>query len=324
MMTNEKDPSLLSSRRNRHSTLLIFSSNTSKHLIAGGIAGAVSRTVVSPLERLKILFQLQHSQHEIKFKGIIPSLIQIGREEGFRGYFKGNGTNVVRMIPYMAVQFTAYEEYKKRFHISQDFRKHDSFRRLLAGALAGLTSVIVTYPLDLIRTRLAAQGDGPSRKYRSILHAAVLICRQEGGFFGGALYRGIGPSLMGVAPYVGLNFMIYENLKGIVTRRYYSTSTNGTSELPVPVRLMCGGIAGAASQSVTYPLDVIRRRMQMKGTNSNFAYTSTANAFATIIRVEGYLGLYKGMLPNVIKVAPAIAVNFVAYEFAKKMIYRYS
>ena len=83
--------------------------------MAGGVAGAVSRTTVSPLERMKILYQLQTEtlKQERRFQGIIPSLVRIGREEGVRGYFKGNGTNVVRIIPYVAVQFAAYEEFKK-------------------------------------------------------------------------------------------------------------------------------------------------------------------------------------------------------------------
>lgn len=86
-----------------------------KHLAAGGVAGAVSRTAVSPLERMKILYQLQveAARGERKFQGILTSLRLIGREEGVKGYFKGNGTNVMRIVPYVAVQFAAYEEYKK-------------------------------------------------------------------------------------------------------------------------------------------------------------------------------------------------------------------
>ncbi len=103
-----------------------------KHLLSGGVAGAVSRTAVSPLERMKILYQVRvcvcklsiptynhmvqvqvERVAERQFKGIGASLAKIGREEGLRGYFKGNGTNVVRIFPYAAVQFAAYEEFKK-------------------------------------------------------------------------------------------------------------------------------------------------------------------------------------------------------------------
>lgn len=137
-----------------------------KHLVAGGIAGAVSRTSVSPFERLKILYQIQ-TENEInkkRFKGIVPSLVKIWKEEGFLGYYKGNGTNVLRIVPYMAVQFAAYEEYKKLLGISDG--EHSPIWRLCAGAMAGITSVTVTYPLDLVRTRLSAQLEGVNRKYK--------------------------------------------------------------------------------------------------------------------------------------------------------------
>jgi hypothetical protein len=82
-----------------------------KHLTAGGIAGAVSRTSVSPLERMKILFQVQ-GPGMASYQGIIPSFLKITREEGVRGYFKGNGTNIIRIVPYSAIQFASYERYK--------------------------------------------------------------------------------------------------------------------------------------------------------------------------------------------------------------------
>ncbi|KAK3755749.1 hypothetical protein QZH41_019982, partial [Actinostola sp. cb2023] len=236
-----------------------------KHFVAGGIAGAISRTSVSPFERLKILLQIQVS--DVKFKGIIPSLITIGKEEGILGYFKGNGTNVIRIIPYSAVQFTAYEEYKKLLNIPEHSSGQKPGRRLLAGAMAGVTSITATYPLDLVRTRLSAQGEGPNKKYRGIVHAFQTILKEEGGFMSGCLYRGLVPTTMGIAPYVGLNFTVYESLK------------------------------------VTYPLDVVRRRMQMKGIKKNeFAYNSTVHAFKSIVKKEGVRGLYKGILPNLIKV----------------------
>jgi hypothetical protein len=84
-----------------------------KHFLAGGIAGAISRTAVSPLERMKILFQLQGLGAVDRYRGIIATLGKILREEGIRGYFKGNGTNVIRIVPYSAIQFASYERYKK-------------------------------------------------------------------------------------------------------------------------------------------------------------------------------------------------------------------
>lgn len=112
------------------------------------------------------------------------------------------------------------------------------------------------------------------------------------------------------------------------------------SELPVRWKLGCGAIAGAVGQSgechmtspdhhmtrfvsiVTYPLDVLRRRMQMKGTmGEKFPYRSSPHAAVTIYRTEGVLGFYKGMLPNLLKVAPSIAIAFVTYEFVKAWLF---
>ncbi|XP_031565492.1 mitochondrial substrate carrier family protein V-like [Actinia tenebrosa] len=297
-----------------------------KHLVAGGVAGAVSRTCVSPFERLKILLQIQVT--DVKFRGIIPSLIKIGKEEGILGYFKGNGTNVIRIIPYCAVQFAAYEEYKKLLKIPEDHSKQTPGKRLVAGAMAGVTSITATYPLDLVRTRLSVQLDGTERKYRGIIHAFQTILKEEGGFFSGCLYKGLVPTALGIAPYVGLNFAVYETLKGVIFS--HLASAQGTRlkvikrdhKLPIQFRLLCGSVAGAISQSFTYPLDVVRRRMQMKGLKQHeFAYRSTLHAFVSIVQKEGVRGLYKGILPNLIKVAPAVGIQFVVYETVKSFMY---
>lgn len=81
--------------------------------IAGGMAGAVSRTVVSPLERLKILFQVQSVGREEYKMSIGKALGKMWREEGFRGFMAGNGTNCIRIVPYSAVQFGSYNFYKR-------------------------------------------------------------------------------------------------------------------------------------------------------------------------------------------------------------------
>jgi solute carrier family 25 phosphate transporter 23/24/25/41 len=80
---------------------------------AGGLAGAVSRTVVSPLERLKILFQVQSAGRNEYKLGVGRALAKMWREEGWRGFMRGNGTNCIRIVPYSAVQFGSYNFYKR-------------------------------------------------------------------------------------------------------------------------------------------------------------------------------------------------------------------
>jgi hypothetical protein len=99
--------------------LPLLSNNTTemqiKTLISGGVAGAVSRTVVAPFERIKILFQTQAqaSGSTLKYRGIYHTLITIYKEEGLVGYFKGNGINCLRIIPTSAIQFYSYEQFKR-------------------------------------------------------------------------------------------------------------------------------------------------------------------------------------------------------------------
>lgn len=279
-----------------------------KHLLAGGVAGAISRTCVSPLERLKILYQVQPTS-QIRYKGIVDSLRTILKEEGIMGYFKGNGTNVIRIFPYSAVQFAAYEQFASLMADPSNGNL-TPLTRLFSGSLAGLTSVTVTYPLDLIRTRLSVQS-AEEMKYKGIFDAVVIIVRQEGVV---ALFKGISATLMGVAPYVGLNFMCYESLKSFIKKNVQPD--------PSTVQLLsCGGAAGAIAQTVTYPFDVLRRKMQMQGFNSYHpVHGSTWACVKHTWQTQSIGGFYKGLIPNYLKVVPSIAITFVVYEKVKKMV----
>jgi len=225
------------------------------------------------------------------------------------GYFKGNGTNVVRIFPYSAVQFASYEWFAQLL-LPEGTNDLTPLLRLTAGALAGLTSVIITYPLDLVRTRLSVQTSN-ELKYKGIKDAFTLIYKQEGVL---ALYKGTNATLMGVAPYVGLNFMVYETLKAFL-------KTNVQSDPSTIQLLSCGGISGAMSQTITYPLDVMRRKMQMQGFSSNHPiYSSTLDCVKSIWKSRGVLGFYQGLVPNYLKVIPSISITFVVYENVKKWV----
>ncbi|KAI8582679.1 hypothetical protein K450DRAFT_170579 [Umbelopsis ramanniana AG] len=296
-----------------------FNADTIKHLIAGGVAGAVSRTAVSPMERMKILFQVQGPE-PAAYQGIVPTLTKMWREEGMMGFLRGNGTNVVRIIPYSATQFAAYEQFKTML-MEPGKTELDTARRLTAGALAGLVSVACTYPLDIVRTRLAVQSATLSgntstttnAKLPGIVPTMLQIYRNEGGVFG--LYRGLWPTLLGVAPYVALNFQCYEVLK----MHLLPSDREGPT---VARKLVCGALAGSIAQTVTYPLDVLRRRMQVTGMSSmQYKYRGTWDATKTMVRKEGFRGLYKGMIPNYLKVAPAISISFVTYEWCKEVLH---
>eukprot|EP01118_Nematostelium_gracile_P009769 TRINITY_DN32_c0_g1_i1.p1 TRINITY_DN32_c0_g1~~TRINITY_DN32_c0_g1_i1.p1 ORF type:complete len:299 (-),score=59.92 TRINITY_DN32_c0_g1_i1:92-988(-) len=274
-----------------------------KHLFAGGVAGAVSRTVVSPLERLKILFQVQPPK---EYTSIYGSLRKIYVEEGLMGYMKGNGTNVIRIVPYSAVQFAAYEQFANLIRGEND--DLTPVGRLIAGGLAGLTSVTATYPLDLVRTRLSCQSP-TEMKYKGIVDSFNVIYREEGPL---AFYKGINATLIGVAPYVGLNFMFYETLKSFVKKNIHPEPT--TVQL-----LSIGGISGAIAQTITYPCDVLRRKMQMQGFSADHPnFKNTLDCIKYTWKTQRIVGFYKGLIPNYLKVVPSISIAFVVYENVKK------
>ncbi|GAD98620.1 mitochondrial carrier protein, putative [Paecilomyces variotii No. 5] len=286
--------------------------------IGGGMAGAVSRTIVSPLERLKILYQVQSAGREEYRLSVWRALVKMGREEGWRGFMRGNGTNCIRIIPYSAVQFGSYNFYKK-FAEPSPGAELTPIRRLVCGGIAGITSVTITYPLDIVRTRLsiqsasfAALGKRAGEKLPGMFETMVLMYKKEGGFL--ALYRGIIPTVAGVAPYVGLNFMTYESV------RKYLTPEGDKN--PSPYRkLLAGAISGAVAQTCTYPFDVLRRRFQINTMSGmGYQYTSIWDAVRVIVAEEGLRGLYKGIVPNLLKVAPSMASSWLSFELTRDFL----
>ncbi|KAJ9223046.1 hypothetical protein DTO280E4_5644 [Paecilomyces variotii] len=286
--------------------------------IGGGVAGAVSRTIVSPLERLKILYQVQSAGREEYKLSVWRALVKMGREEGWRGFMRGNGTNCIRIIPYSAVQFGSYNFYKKFFEPSPG-AELTPIRRLVCGGIAGITSVTFTYPLDIVRTRLsiqsasfAALGKRSGEKLPGMFETMVRMYKMEGGFL--ALYRGIIPTVAGVAPYVGLNFMTYESV------REYLTPEGDKN--PSPYRkLLAGAISGAVAQTCTYPFDVLRRRFQINTMSGmGYQYSSIWDAVRLIVAEEGLRGLYKGIVPNLLKVAPSMASSWLSFELTRDFL----
>lgn len=297
--------------------------NTVGFMLCGAVSGTVSRTCAAPFERLKILFQVQdlgYARDSIdkdmirgkRYTGIVSGLLQIYKEDGIIGYFKGNGTNCFRVIPYTAAQFVSYEKFKKwMVQRSPDGHTLNTVDRLICGGLAGMTSVLVSYPLDVVRCRLSAQNN-TLKLYNGIFNCLKLTYQQEGIY---GLYRGLIPTLLGIAPYVALNFTTYEYLK---TTAMEFTQTN---ELGVITKLSLGAVSGTFAQTITYPLDVLRRRMQMQGVGGRTVeYTSLADGFKDIYAKYGIRGYYKGLLPNYLKVIPVVSINFVVYEHMKKFL----
>lgn len=298
-------------------TSILFEDSTIS-LIAGGLAGVVSRTTVSPFERIKILLQLQGSLPQTRYNtGVVNAIKQLYQEEGIKGLFRGNGLNCVRIFPYSAVQFAIFEYIKKHvFCVDKYHGQLSNGQRLFAGFVGAAASLLVTQPLDLVRIRLSVQTANLQnlhesrakdiRKPPGFYTLFKQIYKNEGGIYG--LYRGIIPSAYQVLPCVALNFAVYEQLKE------FQNNPNSTMWL---YKLVFGAISGAVSQTATYPFDLLRKRFQIMNMGKNemgFKYTSIWDGLKTIYLTEGPLGYYKGLTASLCKVIPSTAVSWLVYE----------
>ncbi|BES91909.1 carrier protein [Nesidiocoris tenuis] len=293
-----------------------------KSLVAGGVAGMCSKTAVAPLDRIKILFQAHNSHYS--HLGVFSGIRAVVSKESLIALYKGNGAQMVRVFPYAATQFTAFEVYSQIFKDLMGTHSHAA--KLLAGSSAGATAVLLTYPLDTIRARLAFQITG-GEMYTGIVHAATSIFKEEGGLKG--LYRGFVPTLCGMIPYAGLSFYCFEMFK-MLCMKYIpdwtcasSSRNTGGLVLLVPAKLVCGGLAGAFAQSLSYPMDVTRRRMQlaMMTPETHKFGLGMVQTLALIYKEHGVLkGLYRGMSINYLRAMPMVAVSFSTYELMKQAL----
>ena len=285
---------------------------------------------------------------------------------------RGNGASVLRIVPYAAIHFTAYESYRKGIiHLASQAsasKPVSPIIDLLAGSAAGASAVMITYPLDLVRTRLAYQsesGKHPSaesaassrasshasastsvssskpvlqrilpRSPTSTIRGVFAATLQQEGFLG--LYRGIGPTLAGILPYAGLKFYVYQSLK-----QYYwmqkqlddALKPSSHQKLPVPIMLSFGACSGLVAQTLTYPLDVVRRRMQVQGlimppaqqqaalqAQSQTVLKSTWHGLVTIGSQQGIKALFAGLSINYMKVVPSTAIGFTLYDTMKSYL----
>ncbi|CAL9228770.1 unnamed protein product [Arabidopsis halleri] len=281
--------------------LLSFVPKDAALFFAGAFAGAAAKSVTAPLDRIKLLMQTHGvragQQSAKKAIGFIEAITLIGKEEGIKGYWKGNLPQVIRIVPYSAVQLFAYETYKKLFRGKDG--QLSVLGRLGAGACAGMTSTLITYPLDVLRLRLAVEPG-----YRTMSQVVLNMLREEGL---ASFYNGLGPSLLSIAPYIAINFCVFDLVKKSLPEKYQQKTQSS---------LLTAVVAAAIATGTCYPLDTIRRQMQLKGT----PYKSVLDAFSGIIARERVIGLYRGFVPNALKSMPNSSIKLTTFDIVKKLI----
>ncbi|XP_068605267.1 mitochondrial coenzyme A transporter SLC25A42 [Brachionichthys hirsutus] len=277
-------------------------------LFSGALAGAVAKTVVAPLDRTKIIFQVSSARFSAMeaYRLIYRTYLK----DGLFSLWRGNSATMVRVIPYAAIQFCAHEQYKQTLGGYCGFQgKHlPPIPRFLAGSMAGTTAAMLTYPLDMVRARMAVT---PKEMYSNILNVFVRISREEGLK---TLYRGFTPTVLGVVPYAGLSFFTYETLKKLHAEH------SGRPQPYTLERLAFGACAGLIGQSASYPLDVVRRRMQTAGVTGH-TYGTILGTMREIVSEEGVVrGLYKGLSMNWVKGPIAVGISFTTFDLTQNLL----
>ncbi|NXR27194.1 S2542 protein, partial [Cinclus mexicanus] len=272
-------------------------------LMSGALAGAVAKTAVAPLDRTKIMFQV--SSKRFSAKEAYRLIYHTYLNEGFWSLWRGNSATMVRVIPYAAIQFCAHEEYKQILGNYYGFQGKalTPFPRFIAGSLAGTTAAMVTYPLDMVRARMAVT---PKEMYSSIVHVFIRISREEGLK---TLYRGFTPTILGVIPYAGLSFFTYETLKKVHAGKSGQALQDFGENPGFWVVERSGQLPVVSKGSV--PVWLVHSKK----------WSSQVEKDLDIVREEGLVrGLYKGLSMNWVKGPIAVGISFTTFDLTQILL----
>ncbi|KAH0559371.1 hypothetical protein GP486_004114 [Trichoglossum hirsutum] len=266
----------------------------------GGVSAAVSKTAAAPIERVKLLIQnqdemLKSGRLDRKYNGISDCFRRTIQSEGFVSLWRGNTANVIRYFPTQALNFAFRDKFKAMFNFKKD---RDGYAKWMAGNLAsggaaGATSLLFVYSLDYARTRLANDAKsakkGGERQFNGLVDVYKKTLASDGI---GGLYRGFGPSVLGIVVYRGLYFGMYDSIKPVVLV--------GPLEGSFAASFLLGWAVTTSAGIASYPLDTIRRRMMMTSGEA-VKYKSSWDAGKQIIAKEGVKSLFKGAGANILR-----------------------
>jgi solute carrier family 25 (mitochondrial carrier protein), member 16 len=325
---------------------------------AGGLAGCAGKTVVGPLDRVKILFQASNpvfAKYTGSWFGVFNAIRDIYGQDGTRGLFKGHSATLLRIAPYAGIKFLAYEQVRAWLIPTKD--RETPLRRLLSGSISGCASVLFTYPLEVIRVRLAfeTKRDGRStltsicRKIYNerppppqtaapstasplaqAASAASTTAQHATPSYGIVnFFRGFVPTFLGMIPYAGLSFLTHDTVGDMLRHASIAHITtlpktqgrgkdpHKPAQLKYWAELTAGGLAGFVSQAASYPLEVIRRRMQVGGVVGDGHRLGMAEVARRIWLERGWRGFFVGLSIGYVKVIPMTATSFLVYERSK-------
>jgi len=293
-----------------------------KFLLAGGVAGAVSRTCTAPFDRLKIFLitrppdlggtVLSPAAPVKGVQALASAVVRIYAEGGVLAFWTGNGLSVAKILPESAIKFMTYETSKRMFakywdHV-EDSRDISGVSRFLSGGIGGITSQLSIYPVETLKTQMMSS----TGQRRGLLEAARKVWALGGTR---AFYRGLTIGLIGVFPYSAIDMSTFEALKLAYLR------STGKDEPGMLALLAFGSISGSVGATSVYPLNLVRTRLQASGSSGHpQRYTGVLDVVHQTYVRDGWRGFYRGLFPTLAKVVPAVSISYVVYESSKRRL----
>jgi len=258
---------------------------------------------------VKLLIQTQDANPKIisgevaRFTGIVDCFTRVAKEQGVGAFWRGNLTNIIRYFPTQAFNFAFKDGIKAMFPKAD---KNTEFAKFFAinmasGGLAGAGSLMIVYPLDYARTRLASDV-GTGKQFNGLVDCLKKTVASSGV---GGLYNGIGVSITGIIPYRGVYFGLFDTLSGM---NPYQKDQNNI--IRAGSKFACAQTSAIMAGYASYPFDTVRRRLQMQSEKpeAEWVYKGTADCFGKIIKDEGAAALFKGAGANALRTVGAAMV----------------
>lgn len=280
------------------------------NFLAGGVSGAVAKTTTAPIERVKLLIQTQDANPKImsgevqRYTGILDCFRRVSSEQGIKAFWRGNLTNIIRYFPTQAFNFAFKDTIKALFPKADKNTEFAKFFliNMASGGLAGAGSLMIVYPLDYARTRLASDVGTGKQQFNGLIDCITKTVKNSGV---GGLYNGVGVSVVGIIPYRGVYFGLFDTLSGY---NPYQKSDNNI--LRAASKFACAQFSAISAGYASYPFDTVRRRLQMQSEKpkEEWVYSGTADCFKKIIANEGTSALFKGAGANALRTVGAALV----------------
>ncbi|GFR57836.1 kidney mitochondrial carrier protein 1 [Elysia marginata] len=293
----------------------------------GGLASIAAECSTFPIDTTKTRLQVQGQVldarlRDLKYRGMVHAFVRIFREEGAHALYSGLAPALLRQATYGTIKIGAYHTLKRA--LVSDPANETLAINVFCGVVAGITSSSIANPTDVLKVRMQAKSSKPGCD--NMLCSFVKIYQQEGI---GGLWRGVGPTAQRAAIVAGVELPAYDIAKKHIILSGYLGDTKET-------HFLASFFAGFIGALTSNPIDVCKTRMMNQkktvvlqavpaspaGAVSSAAapavYTSTIDCLVRTTKTEGFMALYKGFIPNWLRLGPWNIIFFMTYEQLKK------